>query len=652
MYRYRNAVRRDQPDRKQATSNGRIDQRTIANIIKEHTGHICLVGKTGTGKSNMLKILLREIMDADNNVLLLDPHGTLSDWGIQHNAKKDLVFLSGHDYSGEEIFSGTNMIACDERAQDPPLVSAWLKEILSSEDSLSHGTWGPRLEVIFGPLLIECMRNSVDLTLKDFQSLLMERNVLLEMLEKSKNLDLANYIRMQSKDAKQWIDLVSSAMNKLLPILENEEAMRISSLKGNNSIILRNMLESGNKQICLDSNESSMGGSAYRIVSALLLARIWNTLRRIGPASRKIYIVLDEAHSLPQKIVSTLLTEGRKYGVIAILSYQYLAQQTREGLASIFGNIGNFIIFPSSYEDADILSRNMLPIEHRKDLLEAIMKQGRHSATFYFSVSENRYGPVSLTPEKIDDNVDLNTVERLKIESIRRYGSEERAGSLKENPEISLHETVIRRLSLFLRGKGYNCERGNAFGAVIPDLVATSGLNRYYFEVEISDVASVFRVAKKLKDYNGQRMVLVFSINDAARMLDILGKILGSGKSIEAYHRGGMSIMGQEIHSSILNLYLMAFDNSDFLIYNGSDYVKFMQSQLLREPSLIRRAKKLRFPQVRTTLLKDLASSDRYKSRDLQKIMSKYDTIEISRLTEHLKKLGYQDLSISALLEL
>ena len=106
MYRYRRQFNRPVPPVK--------DSRTVLGIsgggnevstsIEELAGHFLICGKTGTGKTNLLRLIIGSLDAAEGNVVLFDPHGQLSDWTIANVKNKDTVFLSGKSYPGQQKY--------------------------------------------------------------------------------------------------------------------------------------------------------------------------------------------------------------------------------------------------------------------------------------------------------------------------------------------------------------------------------------------------------------------------------------------------------------------------------------------------------------------------------------------------------------------
>ena len=107
-------------------------------LIDLHS-HGLIIGMTGTGKSNYLRIVLDRLNSEDCNIVLLDPHGEVTDYALM-KSKKRRVFLSGSDYPGSEgIYSGINVLSTTGGMIEASIVSDWIRQAFSMDDVLSMG---------------------------------------------------------------------------------------------------------------------------------------------------------------------------------------------------------------------------------------------------------------------------------------------------------------------------------------------------------------------------------------------------------------------------------------------------------------------------------------------------------------------------------
>jgi type IV secretory pathway VirB4 component len=80
--------------------------------------HLYVVGKTGTGKSTLLRSLLAQDLEAGEGCALLDPHGDLALEVLDHVPRwrtDDLVFFDPSDLSFPLAFNPLAPVPPDER---------------------------------------------------------------------------------------------------------------------------------------------------------------------------------------------------------------------------------------------------------------------------------------------------------------------------------------------------------------------------------------------------------------------------------------------------------------------------------------------------------------------------------------------------------
>src|SRR5947208_6492302 len=105
--------------------------------------HIYVVGKTGTGKSTLIKSVVSQAIALDMGVGVLDPHGTLIDEileeAIPPERVEDTIVFAPAD---RDWPVSLNLLRC---ADHPSQVASGL---VSAFEGLFGSSWGPRLEWI------------------------------------------------------------------------------------------------------------------------------------------------------------------------------------------------------------------------------------------------------------------------------------------------------------------------------------------------------------------------------------------------------------------------------------------------------------------------------------------------------------------------
>src|SRR5262245_56794561 len=83
-----------------AQTNFRNEQKTFGIRRADRRAHVYVIGKTGTGKSSLLETLIRQDIENDEGLALLDPHGDLVEKvlrAVPEQRKGDLIYFNVAD---------------------------------------------------------------------------------------------------------------------------------------------------------------------------------------------------------------------------------------------------------------------------------------------------------------------------------------------------------------------------------------------------------------------------------------------------------------------------------------------------------------------------------------------------------------------------
>jgi hypothetical protein len=106
--------------------------------------HVYLVGKTGVGKTNLLKSIFLQLVNQGQGVALLDPHGDLADELLSllpRSLARKVFYFNPADLSFPVAWNILANIPFDDR---PRVASG----IVSAFKHVWGDSWGPRLEYI------------------------------------------------------------------------------------------------------------------------------------------------------------------------------------------------------------------------------------------------------------------------------------------------------------------------------------------------------------------------------------------------------------------------------------------------------------------------------------------------------------------------
>ena len=590
MYEYRPSISLNERHytRQDGLSLGTsISGTTVKVPIPDIQGHILITGKTGSGKSSLVAGIMKDLSGTEGcNIMLLDPHGKLAEDFVVSNRSKELVYISPRviEGDGQKIAIQLNGIIGGDR-ENPERSLGWVRELFSRESALSNNTWGPRLEVIFRTLLSEMVRQRPDSNLSDLASILTNQSDLKSLLRQSGSPAIREFMDMQMKDWRNWNQYVSSALNKLLPIISSSTVSALISSR-RDSFDLGSAIEEGNHAFVIEVSKTTMPEDTSRILTSIFLQRFWAehlVLRKII----ETYIIVDECQFVESSLLERLLSEGRKYGLHLVLITQSISLLGTARRNAILSNVRNFISFPVSDEDAVILSKTVATGTRERDFIYVLKNQELHRAVIWSQGENGLAGPLSFSPRIMDSyDLDGNFAEKI-TSSIKKYGQP----VLKEDQtpaEMGRHAQLVDAMERYLATKKIPLIVNQKVNDLIPDGLFTVNGTEYVLEVECSDLDNIHRIFRKIKAYPRRKIVFMVYAEDAERLFSILTgafKIRRKGSSILEIpiYRESDTIYFRDVRDYLERIFIIASDGKSLQYHSGLEMKRFSLSSLATE---------------------------------------------------------------------
>lgn len=321
---------------------------------EDRAQHLYVVGKTGLGKSTLLRNLILQDLYAGRGVGLLDPHGDLArevlDM-IPRSRTNEVLYFNSGDLARPV---GLNLLP-----QVPP-DSAHLvvSGLLSAFRGIWGSSWGPRMEYILGHALAALLDHG-GLTLLALPKLLQDDAFRERVSKRIKDPVVRAFWREEYPryERRFRLEAVAPIENKVGRLLASAPMRNILCQPGR-TFDARFIMDRG-RIIVADLAKGVVGEDHSRLLGALLLSEFqWAAMQRANATAESrtpFYLYIDEFQSFATGALTSILAEARKYGLCLILAHQYLDQLTEEIRQGVFGNVGNLIAFRVGQSDARIL---------------------------------------------------------------------------------------------------------------------------------------------------------------------------------------------------------------------------------------------------------------------------------------------------------
>jgi predicted ribonuclease YlaK len=337
--------------------------------------HFYVIGQTGTGKTTLLKTMIRQDILNGDGVCMIDPHGSDIQEILSYIPKERYEDVIYFDPSYTERPMGLNMLEYDVRF--PEQKTFVVNEMMSIFNKLFD------MKTAGGPMFEQYFRNATMLviedpetgcTLLDVSRVLADKTFRQLKLSKCKNPIVVQFWKEIAEKAggeASLSNIVPYITSKFDVFLSNE-IMRPIVAQEKSSFNFREIMD--NKKILLvnlakgrlgDINSNLLG---LIIVGKLLMAAL-SRVDSFGKELPPFYLYIDEFQNVTTDSISTILSEARKYKLSLVIAHQFIAQLDEKIKDSVFGNVGSMSAFRVSSEDAEYLEKQFSPVFSAKDLM-------------------------------------------------------------------------------------------------------------------------------------------------------------------------------------------------------------------------------------------------------------------------------------------
>lgn len=313
--------------------------------------HLYLIGKTGTGKSTLLRNLIVADLEQGRGFSLLDPHGDLAEQVLElipRSRRADVVYF---DPADGEFPIGFNPIQSSDLKGDPLVASG----VVGAFKNVWRDSWGPRLEYILYAS-VSALGYCANVSLLGLPRMLIEKRYRQWVVKQVddpllKAFWLHEFENYEPRFRQEAISPIQNKVGQLFlsPLLRNvlgqvKSALDVDFIMNHEKILIANLSKGR-----LGEDKSQLLGAM--IVTAFQLG----AMRRAAipeSARRDFNLYVDEFQNFATDSFATILSEARKYRLCLTLSHQYTGQLSRELRDAVFGNVGSLISFRVGHDDA------------------------------------------------------------------------------------------------------------------------------------------------------------------------------------------------------------------------------------------------------------------------------------------------------------
>jgi hypothetical protein len=349
----------------------RSQEKNIYISEEDRMRHTYIIGRTGTGKTELLKSMIIQDMRAGKGLCFLEPHGD----GIEEllelvppERAEDVILF---DPSDREMPLGFNLLEVRNIEEMYFVASAIINLMYKLYDPHKTGIVGPRFEhAIRNAMLTVAVEPGA--TFVEVNRALTDQKYVQELLPKVTDPIVRRYWTDQIAQTNEFhksetLDYITSKFGRFV----TNKLIRNIIGQSKSTLDFRKAMDEG-KIVFLKLAKGLLGEEDANFLGLVLVPKVLQAAlsRQDTPKAerRPFYFYVDECQNFATPDFAQMLSEARKYGLGMIMANQFISQLEDQVKNAIIGNIGTLMTYRVGVEDASILQREYTPVFNETDL--------------------------------------------------------------------------------------------------------------------------------------------------------------------------------------------------------------------------------------------------------------------------------------------
>lgn len=406
--------------------------------LNDRRRHLYIIGQTGTGKTEFMKNLIRQDMQAGGGICVIDPHGDMVRDLLGQVPEERVADVIYFDPGNIEMPMGLNFLEYDPRY--PEQKTFVVDELFQIFNKLYN------MQLAGGPMFEQYFRNATHLVIEDPES----GNTLFEIARVFTDKSFRDYKISRSRNVvvnSFWRDvaektggehslqnMVAYITSKFDTFLSNE-IMRPIIGQRQSAFKMRDVMDQC-KILLVNLSKGRLGELNSYLLGLVIVGKLlMAAFSRVDLPEEKrqdFFLYIDEFHNFTTSSIATILSEARKYKLNLTIAHQFIGQLPDEIRKAVFGNVGSMVSFRIGREDAEVVEKQFDPVFSAYDLTNI----ENYHAYFKLLIDGQTSKPFSI---KTLPPVKGNEVaaEAIKELSAQKYG----------RPRREVEEDIARRYS-------------------------------------------------------------------------------------------------------------------------------------------------------------------------------------------------------------
>ncbi len=388
--------------------------------------HFYVIGQTGTGKSSVLQVMIRQDLRNGDGLCVIDPHGSLIEDVLpfipRHRAD-DVIYFNPSDM---ERPLGINLLEGD----------TWEAKELVALDAMNimiklfdEETFGPRIQDYFRNGCLTLMSDPAGGALTDIVRLFTDDDFAKVKRQHVTNPVVASFWdhQMAKTGAREKQEMIPYFAAKFGQFVTNTMMRNIIG-QTRSAFDFSKVMQEG-KILLMNLSKGSVGEINSKLLGLIIVQKIQMAAlsrEKIAKKDRRdFFLYIDEFQNYVTESIESILSEARKYRLGLNIAHQYLAQindEKKKGTNlknAVFGNVGSMMCYKIGAQDAEEMAKEMKPVFSDQDLINI----DKFKAVMKLSIDTQPSRPFSIIPcNPYTEEGDKEAAEAYKQLSRLKYG--------------------------------------------------------------------------------------------------------------------------------------------------------------------------------------------------------------------------------------
>ncbi len=330
--------------------------------------HLYTVGKSGSGKSKFLELLIKSDFETGQGVAVLDPHGDLVDSVMRYipdDRVDDVVLFDPSDTEFPIAFNPLENVGDAYKMQ----VTIGFIDIFKK---LFGTNWSDRLEHVLRYTTLALL-DSPNTTVLSILKMLTDKNYRQKIISRIQDSVVKNFwvSEFAAWSEKFDAEAITPLLNKVGQLVSTNMIRNIVG-QPKTQFDIRDIMD--NKKILLMKiSKGLLGEENAQILGSMIITKVYQAAMQRAEvreeARSDFYFYIDEFQNFATDTFAEILSEARKYRLNLTLAHQYMGQLIPKVQKTVFGNVGSIVSFRVGADDSRILANEYAPIFKERDII-------------------------------------------------------------------------------------------------------------------------------------------------------------------------------------------------------------------------------------------------------------------------------------------